>query len=419
MSALKWYNKLQFCAIMLVVMAVAIDWHTGLWASLLLVVVSIVKAVAERRLRNPSLAKGAVWALLAIVLYVAVVSLGIVYSNDKAGASAIIGRKVVLLIFPLCFLLTDTSYLDRRHFRALFFGLVATLAGLFIYNAFTNTFMVRHHAYSALYIVTAFAYVSLVLIERWDAMKVWQRVLLAMAGVLMIVYTIYVNSRAGIICLYGVMALLTFCLMRRVMWWKALLIGILLAGATYVAEKTLPGHTSRMDETFATHTVEPGGTETGVEAAANVDEDKEEVPSDARYYINTIALKTISESPLVGYGLGDYDTVLVEHYRTNGYEYGYNSRFNAHNQYTEAMLAGGVVGLAALLAMLFAPLALALRKRRSVWPVLIFTFIVAFNLLFESMLERQMGLLFIGFLVSIMALIISSEEKKFGGVQKD
>ena len=96
-----------------------------------------------------------------------------------------------------------------------------------------------------------------------------------------------------------------------------------------------------------------------------------------------------------------------------------NAGFNAHNQYMESLLAAGVAGLLALLLFLLMPLAIALRTRsQRCFVVALFSAIVMFNLLFESMLERQMGLLFVGWLFSVMVLILSVEENKFARSSK-
>lgn len=425
MKGHEWYNKLQFCAILLSLAGVAVDWHLGLWMSALLVVASVVKAVAEKRLGNPALSKGARWALAAMVVYVAVCAAAMLYSDNLPKASAVMGRKAVMLVYPLCFLLTDTSYMNRRHFAALFFGLAAALVGMFVYNAATGTFIARHHSYSALYILTALSALYFMLVGGGSGAPglrglrphpAWLKVVLCGMMALMMVYTIYVNSRAGILCLYGLLAMATVHLCTRIAWWKAVLIGGLLVGATYLADNNLPGHQSRMEIPL-----EKGGQAAdGGDGGDDGEKAGEAEPTaDARYYINRTALIAIGESPVVGYGLGDYDTVLVDHYAAEGYDYGAESRFNAHNQYTEDMLAGGIPRLLALLAMLLAPLMLAVRMRSAVWPTLAMTFITMCSLLFESMLERQMGLLFIGLVATIMVLIINDKEKKFGYVQKD
>ena len=68
------------------------------------------------------------------------------------------------------------------------------------------------------------------------------------------------------------------------------------------------------------------------------------------------------------------------------------------------MLAVGVVGLILLMLYLLMPLVCAVRRKAVFWQVLFLTGIILFNLLFESMLERQMGLLFIGYLPPLLVL---------------
>ena len=55
MKDMKWYNTLQFIVLCLTLTLVAIDWGIGLWATVTLAFVTLVKIVAERRVGNPSL----------------------------------------------------------------------------------------------------------------------------------------------------------------------------------------------------------------------------------------------------------------------------------------------------------------------------------------------------------------------------
>ncbi len=52
------------------------------------------------------------------------------------------------------------------------------------------------------------------------------------------------------------------------------------------------------------------------------------------------------------------------------------------------------------------PLCVAWRRKKGLWPVLVLTFIVMFCFLFESMLERQMGMQFVSLLYALMVLIM-------------
>jgi O-antigen ligase len=132
--------------------------------------------------------------------------------------------------------------------------------------------------------------------------------------------------------------------------------------------------------------------------------------SDARMAINETAIKCIADKPVFGYGVGDYHGVLRERFGTEGYQSLKEQHLNAHNQYTETALAIGIAGLSVMLFWLVMPLYIAWRRKAGLWEVLALTFIVMFSLLFESILERQMGMQFVALLYAIMILIICRYE---------
>lgn len=414
-----WYNKLQFTAMLLAVAGVAIDWHVGLWTALGFGGVSVVCLVAQIATRhhvgNRALRAPMRWGLLAVVVYWLLLLASVLYSKDLSAASDVLVLKATLLIFPLVLLLTDTSWLGSAHLRALGYVLVTALIGVFLYHIGVavgkvidgsklasllreSQFDGRHHTYTALYLAVALLFAYYELYTRWRVLPRWWRGLLLAAVPLMILYTVIVNSRAGMLVLYAIEAfcVLHFAITRR-RWGWALLLAALLAGYTVGVEKALPGHSERIAKTVS------------------------DVSSDVRIQIYENDLDVSMESPIVGYGAGDYQQELNDEYKTKGKKY----HFNAHNQYFESLLSTGFVGLAVLLFWLFWPLWLAWRavRRRMMrgaafWIVFMLTFCIAFNFMFESMLERQMGLLFIGALLPIMTLIVNCEQNKFGQLRK-
>ena len=396
--------------------AIPVGMHVALWASCLLALSSLVAMVAGRRIGNKSMRRGHRLGLLFIVGYWALLLLSMLYTSDCVTGWNILTLKAVLLIFSLSFLLTDTGWLTPRLLRGVGYAFLAAMTGVFLYYAGVAvgkmiggaslasvvgpSFDPRHHAYTAIYIAAALAFIYHELYAHWSELRGWMRGVMFAVIILLILYIIIVNSRAGMLTLYVVETACTihFTLTRR-RWWKAVLMAVLLAGYTLGVEAVLPRHESRV-----------------VETVKDVLSDE---PSDARVMINGSGIDAAKKQPVFGYGVGDYRRCLVEQYDENDFEYGVSAEFNAHNQYVETVLAVGAVGLLLFFAMLAWPLWQAWRGRcKALWLVLLLTFIVAFNLLFESMLERQMGLLFIGYLLAIMTLIVSSEENKFGQLSK-
>lgn len=417
---MKWYNTLQFIMLCITFPIMAIDWQLGLWLTVAFGVATVVKIVAEKKVGNPSLdttMRVTLWTVAVFWLcYVA----SMLYSQNVDRALTVVSRKAVMLIVPLCILLSDTSYLRRDHLRVMLYGLLVVIGGMFFYNLCTNTFEERNHTYVALYILPTVGFIYSELTQHREVMPLWQKLMLYAAAVMTIVFIIYIDSRAGILCLYGVEVLCALHLAQKSGWRKGVLLALLSVGLTFTAEKTLPNHNSRLPiaSLASTQAVETNdGTVADTVTTTELAYGKY---NDARMAINVTAVKTVAGSPVFGYGVGDYDTVLTERYGIEGYPSLMEQQLNAHNQYTETTLAIGIVGLAAMLWWLVMPLCVAWRRKAGFWPVLVLTFIVMFCLLFESMLERQMGMQFISLLYALMVLImVVNQGKTYSGHHPD
>lgn len=70
---------------------------------------------------------------------------------------------------------------------------------------------------------------------------------------------------------------------------------------------------------------------------------------------------------------------------------------NAHNQFSDTIIAVGIIGLLLLLGFFFMPIYLWIKNKN--FDIVLFSllFIIAFNCLFESVFERQMGIMFFTF----------------------
>lgn len=414
----KWYDCLQYGALWLAVAAIAVNWRVGLWALMLLVAATLTKVIAQRHIGNPALSRPLRWVLCGPAVYWIVLALSQFWTSDLATGWQLLGLKAVLLALPLCLLVSDTSYLTAGLLRGLGYALLLALCGAFGYflvkaasaavlegtslTSFQGAFYaehedgeVYHHAYIALYAVVAMVFVYHELLTRWTLMRGWLRWLLVLSLPLLVAYVVVVNSRAGMVAMaMAMVACVVHLTVVRRSWKLGLGIGALALIGLVAVTQLVPSYTNRIASTL------------------------ENVEDDARTSINRCNWHAYVQSPVVGYGAGDYHARQVEQYASDGYDYGYEAEFNAHNQYLESLLAAGVPGLLALLVFLLAPCFWALRSRNHAFVITLLTAVVALNLLFESMLERQMGLLFIGCLYPIMVLIMSVEENKFGHVGK-
>ena len=399
MKHLVWYNQAQFCALLLMAAAMPLSFHIGIWTAALLALTSTVKLVAERHIGNPSLTTAGRVALLAPIAYVALLAASLLWSSDLQTGMDTLWLKATLLVAPLCLLLTDTSYLSSGHLRAMGYALLLAVVGVFLwfagraglhmlegstFAAVTGiSFDPRHHSYTALYATVCMAFVY----REMTAEKHRKGLLVAMAVAMamLVCYVVLVNSRAGMLAMGMTLAacVLHFAFTRRRLW-LTLAVAVAAAGLVTAATQLLPGYTDRLSTTL------------------------ENVQNDARTKITRGAWETAKENLWIGQGVGDYRERLVANDEATDFESGGNARYNAHNQYMESLVSTGMVGLATLLAMLLAPLWATCKGCRREWFfVALCTAIVMLNLLFESMLERQMGLIFIGFLLAALSLVPS------------
>ncbi|HAG16035.1 MAG TPA: hypothetical protein DCG69_05855 [Bacteroidales bacterium] len=115
---------------------------------------------------------------------------------------------------------------------------------------------------------------------------------------------------------------------------------------------------------------------------------------------NSIALW--KENPIRGVGPADVRADIQEKLQTTmpaEFEF---ANFNMHNQFLESLIGLGIIGFITLCLILFYIIKIASRQKNSLLAYLILIILV--NFIFESMLNRQSGLFFILFFVSLLEL---------------
>jgi O-antigen ligase len=119
------------------------------------------------------------------------------------------------------------------------------------------------------------------------------------------------------------------------------------------------------------------------------------------------AIQIIKSEPVLGVGIAKIDNRMCAEYRKNGFNDEADLNLNAHNQFLEAQMTFGIAGLISLLWMLLTP---AMFRKQIVNPKLAIAFvlIISFYLLFESMLNRQWGIMF--FLLFYYIEVLSTAE---------
>ncbi|KAA1244335.1 O-antigen ligase [Aquimarina sp. RZ0] len=110
------------------------------------------------------------------------------------------------------------------------------------------------------------------------------------------------------------------------------------------------------------------------------------------------SIELIKSAPLLGYGIGDANDILIEKYKELGYDYNYENKYNSHNQFLQTLLQTGSVGFGVLITI-FILLAIRMKRSRNEFSVFLILFI---SLMFESMLVRFNGIVFLSIVIPLL-----------------
>jgi O-antigen ligase len=108
------------------------------------------------------------------------------------------------------------------------------------------------------------------------------------------------------------------------------------------------------------------------------------------------------ESFLTGTGTGDVNTDISRKLHKINLEIDDSKFFNAHNQYLQTFAAIGFFGLLLLLLIIFFGFRNGIRYKDNLF--VYFMIVIAVNMLFESLLEQQLGVIFFSLFYSLLSL---------------
>jgi len=200
-----------------------------------------------------------------------------------------------------------------------------------------------------------------------ESASVKKNILIVVCACCLFPFLLLINSRTGSL---GLVLLLVMCwthlsfVRKKYRASFVMLLSVVLIGC--VSYITLPEKFKRLSAT--------------TEQVAHGDK------SDVRFAIMERALTVVKENPVIGVGAGDIEDALTPFYGTR------EDVYRPHNQYLETWMATGVLGVLVLLLMMLVPMVNAVKRRR--WLAVSIIIIFAVSILFESMLERQMGVSF-------------------------
>ncbi len=342
-----------------------------------------------------------VWVVLSIWLWQAA---GLLYTSDISTGLFHLQQKLGLLLFIPCILALGTLTTKRFSVIASAFVLGCLGSTLYFlvrsylawkagadYSVFQYVHLSApfHPSYFALYL--SFSIALLIWLFTRQTKTIFKCLLVALSIAFYLV-CILLQSKAGLFAATLVLPLSIWfnspAKLRRPLLLGAVV--ILVAANAVALSLWLAKGESRMEQFLSLF-------ERSAVTSTN--------PNDAnavRFVLWKTSLELSERAVLAGFGSGDVKHVLREELTKNGQTYAASSEFNAHNQFLQSLLAGGLPALFLLLLYLFLPLRDGITKKRSLNVILVFLLFLQFQP--EAMLEAQEGILFCGFWLSLLVL---------------
>jgi len=332
--------------------------------------------------------------------------IGMLYSTDYAYGWFDLEVKLSLFIFPLIFASSDRDIFNKTSIRLLFSCFVAgCIAGSILLlghtwlvherwgvaNAFyyTNLTWYFHSSYLAMYYTFGVAIALYYLADDFLTQPVQKSVIMLLIVLYLEAFIFLLSSKAGLLMLITTEVLFILILFFR----KAGLTRIIIVSAIFIMiflgfSRVFPYAFMRISKAdsviSSTSSIQPNSVDGTV----------------ARMEIWKVSAGLIKQNFLFGVGTGDVKDVLTESYRQNKLYPILKKNLNAHNQYIQTFIALGLFGFSLLVASLLFPAYRSLRNKDFIYLIFILIFVI--NILFESMLETQAGVVFYAFFNALL-----------------
>ncbi len=286
-----------------------------------------------------------------------------------------VARKVLwsfvfgaLFSLLLCYGLAFTEYMETGSLKEFYYSSLSSLI---------------HPSYLAMYVCFAIA-VLLYFLHTGRVQGMIRQILAWLLVILFEFFVIMLSSKAGILSLALVLALyVAYLIFKERQFLKGIGRGALLGASFIFLFMMFPTSAERFEETREDLEL------------AEINADEIASSSGERIMIWWYSFEITNEHFLWGVGTGDIKDQLLIKYNEKDMVNAFKLELNAHNQYLQTMITLGIIGLIVLLLNLILPALYSMEQKHYLY--LVFLILIGFNLLFESMLETQAGVVFYAF----------------------
>lgn len=410
--SLLYHFALAFCAFSMVALPKLVPVSIGV-----LVIVTIYLGVKNQMQRSESIKL----QLAFIGLYLAYV-VGFIFSYYPEVGLKYLEYKLAFLIFPALFLYRPKFNLK---FEFPLLGLILAIVIVstidlfqawncyvkidYFFDCFVSSrFVDEHPTYYSVFLTFSIVGAWHAYFKKINYFKLIP-VIVYSAFALMLIGLCF--SLAGILFLILLSAILIlYVLLKYFGKTKASLISLLLLGGFIFTIYNIPVMREELKNTMKSYNSFIDNPE------KFVSNDGQHFGDDIRLIMWTATTKEFIQHPF-GVGTGNVDVHLSE--RLNKYgqheiaklDENHQIIYNPHNQFLQTGLEIGVIGLFLLIYIIYFSFKEGFKTKNWLLVILIFNF--TFNSIFESMLQRQSGIVFYTFWIVLLFLFFSSNEKNW------
>jgi O-antigen ligase len=361
----------------------------GLWALIAIILIILKK---QKFLLNKS--------LITLIGFYILLTIGLLWTEDKKAGNFDLEVKLSLIIFPLLFsFLNYSKTIIKSVLLAFVMGIIVGVCYL-MYHSFLiyqknhaidsffyiNLSTILHPSYLSLYVVTA---ITLIIIDlKYKVLNLFKCDKLAFVILsFLFIYNIFLLSKIGIItCLLIVTFFTTQWIITKHKYLSGGGILLTLMISMYLSYQYSPYAKQRVDEMFI--------------GLTSFNENKSHSSTGIRIKVWEQSLILIKEKPFLGHGTGDVKKELMSKYKINQINDAYKKKLNAHNQYLEVGIAIGIVGLTLFVLIFYFGIVQSVKHKN--YYVMGFIIIIILYMIPESILENQAGTVFFGLFFSLL-----------------
>ncbi len=347
--------------------------------------------------------------LLYLILYYLLQLISLSYTSFMQNGLLELQTKLSFLLLPLVFLFRNNKTQSKIDYHLIF---KAFIVGLVIHlffslgtsfqdyqNGISRAFYYSwlgkgfHPTYYSLYLNLALSYLIVTFFDKKQS-RLRQSSGMAVLFTFLASMIILLSSKAGLIGLGSNLLLGIYFMLRPTLKLKKKLIffstymflfvfiqlfpyslqRFALAGKAITNTTNTTGKTN--DKTTGKTTSRPGSTQ-------------------SRIIIWNNALDAIKLKPILGYGAGSTKAVIHQTEIKNSNIASNTTTYDAHNQFLQTLICTGLIGLLSIILFFISGFGHTIRYQHII--LLMFLLLCFENLLFESIMERQVGVSFIAF----------------------